>query len=31
MIGIEPTFLALFGVEALTKVDGARKAVMQVL
>lgn len=31
MIGIEPTFLALFGVEALFKVDGARKAIMQVL
>jgi hypothetical protein len=31
VIGIEPTFLALFGVEALFKVDGARKAVMQVL
>jgi hypothetical protein len=31
VIGIEPTFLALFGVEALFKVDGARKAIMQVL
>lgn len=31
MIGIEPNFLALFGVEALTKVDGARKSIMQVL
>ncbi len=31
IIGIEPTFLSLFGVEALLKVDGARKAIMQVL
>ena len=28
MIEIEPTFLAIFGVEALLKVDGARKAIM---
>jgi hypothetical protein len=27
VIGIEPTFLALFGIETLLKVDGARKVV----
>lgn len=31
VIGIEPTFLALFGVEALLKVEGARKSMLQIL
>ena len=31
LIGIEPSFLALFGVEALLKVEGAKKTMMNVL
>jgi len=31
LIGIEPSFLALFGVESLLQVDGAKKATINVL
>ena len=30
-IAVEPSFLALFGVEALLKIEGARKTMMNVL